>query len=607
MEGLGRLRRKKESWPHAHLSIGRHIKRLGNKDCWEAVGPAREAFLNVAAEIKTYLEQNIEPLPCWVTWSIYMVGNKIDTAAPTIIFCSESAKTRQEIKKTIDGSGILARHPGIKTRHMHRAPEFNELIQLAGEAQNWNMSASTAPLVVPNGERLYYLPKGNMMGSQIFAQHGDKLKLATVGGILQSGSSFYFFTAAHPFCDDADADTDSTTFSTSDSELKGSSDSESEESSDEEHDGTSLGSITPDYAKSNPNLDSSDELSPGALGLYHSPDSSSADSDPKKAEMSNREGPTPVIIGRKSRSRSRDLEGRYRQVAKREPDDYDYEPRIREIDRPHSRERDYDDDDREYRRYRFVDRDYYSDDGAIYVRRERDAADYEGDHSPHHKRHLAESSLSGVGAAELLRYSRKSRVSNASSDFNQLVEYGALGYAGAEAIRRENRSRSRNRERRGRRRSRSRSLSQGKTIAGVAALARLGALADARVKRNPESNIVVGDEYIEKARPRSRSRRMSVEESSYRIAQGSLVGAALGGLAKRARSKSLGSRSRSRSRLRQVRALYLHISKSHSLSKCQPVGVSTRIIKVQRMRNKLEMHCTYIISHSTINFPLGKA
>jgi hypothetical protein len=332
MESLGKLRRRKTVWPDAHLSVGRHLKRLGNKGCWEAIGPAREAFLSVAGEIKTYLDQNIDPLPCWVTWSIYMVGNKADAATPTIIFCSESEKIRREIKKIIDESDILAQHPGIKTRHMSKAPEFTELIQLAEEGDD--MSTPEASPITSNRVQIYRSRTDNVVGMQIFVQHGEETKLATVGGTLQCGNDFYYFTAAHPFCEDDTADTPSTATSSSEYELKGSSDSESEDLPAEWHDGTSLGSITPDYVKSNPNLDSSDELSPNSLELQRSAASSSTESNRMKPETLNREvAAAATTTRRKSRSRSRDHEGRDRQAAQQEPEEGSYERQIREIDR----------------------------------------------------------------------------------------------------------------------------------------------------------------------------------------------------------------------------------------------------------------------------------
>lgn len=267
-----------------------------------------------------------------------------------------------------------------------------------------------------------------------------------------------------------------------------------------------------------------------------------------------------------------------RQVARREPEeDYYYERRTREIDRPrrhHHHHRHHDED--EYRRHRNDDRDYYSDDDVVYVRRERDADDYyERDRSPHHKRHLAEGVLAGVAAAEVQRQRRKSRGENPGSHLGQLVGYGTLGGLGAEAITRwRNRSRSRDRDDRGRRRSRSRSLSRGKAIAGVAALAGLGALAYAAGKRNSAKNTTiiqeapvpsvrnvsrgrrystsdVDEEYIEEEQIRTEGKHTDPDHRNRRVAQAGLVGAALAGLAERARSRSRGGRSKSRSRIRQ--------------------------------------------------------
>lgn len=264
-----------------------------------------------------------------------------------------------------------------------------------------------------------------------------------------------------------------------------------------------------------------------------------------------------------------------------EEEDYYYERRVRKID---DRD-DYHDEDRYSRRERDVSpgssisqrgarRRYSSDDSYDYVRKEEYGYD---DEDTHHRRHLAEGAIAGIGAAELLRHHRSKEGGDRGSRHGRVgrdVGAAALGVVGAEAVsrarshyrsksRRGSRERDRSGDREGRRRrkdkgrdrSRSESHSRAKQLAGLglgaAAIAAAAAYAN---KQSKEKN----------ARPsRSRTRRGSVDTSdtndarnpqhrNTKIAQAGLAGAAVAGLVERARSKSKGrNRSRSKSRIRQ--------------------------------------------------------
>ena len=169
-------------WPNPHLSIGRYITKVGNVSCWEARGPAREAFIEIAPRIKGYLDRSIDPISSWVTWSIYMFGKTPKSASPTILFCCDIAAHRKEVRKVILESGLLDGYRGMKTGHMKRAPGFDQLVPLASLASHAEVTTSRA-----------YSGRSN--GMKIFV--GDSC--ATVGGTIQIGDRFYYTTAAHVF------------------------------------------------------------------------------------------------------------------------------------------------------------------------------------------------------------------------------------------------------------------------------------------------------------------------------------------------------------------------------------------------------------------------
>lgn len=196
-ELLTKHRSEKESsaWPNPELSVGRFIKKIGKINCWEATGPAREAFNKVAPRIRHHLEQEVEPISSWVTWSIYMFGKAPKHANPTIVFCCEVSVHRKEVKDIVMGSGLLDAYPGIKTAHMPRAPDFDQLIPLAGGSEPKSGSANAAftsmtSLVVDEP------------GMRIFV--GDSGSPATIGGIIQVADSLFYATAGHVFEDAED-------------------------------------------------------------------------------------------------------------------------------------------------------------------------------------------------------------------------------------------------------------------------------------------------------------------------------------------------------------------------------------------------------------------
>lgn len=292
-------------------------------------------------------------------------------------------------------------------------------------------------------------------------------------------------------------------------------------------------------------------------------------------------------VGRSARSEVGSERPR-RKPQEDEEEDYYYERRVREVSRD-NRNDDYE-EERFHRRDRDVSpgesvsqvggghgRRYGSEDSYDYVRREEYRDGYDSDGSPHHRRHLAEGAIAGLGVAEVLRHHQKKQGEEGSrrGRVGKDVGAAALGAIGAEAVtrarshyreksksRRGSRDRSgdrdgRHRHRRDKSRSRSQSFSRTQKLAGLGlgAAAIAAAAAYAR-KQNNEKN---------DRRSRSRTRGHSdgapedaddarnPQHRNKKIAQAGLAGAAVAGLVERARSKSRGGRgkSRSKSRLRQ--------------------------------------------------------
>ncbi|KAL4889764.1 hypothetical protein BDV59DRAFT_185813 [Aspergillus ambiguus] len=283
------------------------------------------------------------------------------------------------------------------------------------------------------------------------------------------------------------------------------------------------------------------------------------------------------------------------------PRESDYEVVHRsEVDREpayyyHRRVREYDDDRRLRRELspgdsisqttrRRDDQDYSSDDSMVYIRKET----REYDDHPHHRRHMAEGALVGIGAAELLRNHKKKEGEDVSSGMGRVgrdVGAGALGAIAVNAASRARdyyRSKSRHRSHSfdddrsarshhrhhhhsyshsRRSRSRSHSHSRARTLAeiGLGAAAIAGAVALARNKSNSDRRS--RSRHRRSASVRStRSTRDGDEKRSEsqrrkHMAGAGLAGAAVAGLVEKARSRSRSRRrkhSRSHSRLRKA-------------------------------------------------------
>ncbi|KAI1363212.1 hypothetical protein F5Y08DRAFT_250231 [Xylaria arbuscula] len=199
VRGLSAILRRRaaaqRAWPNPERSVGRLICKVGNESIWEAQGDARETFKSIAADIKHYLDRCVEPIPSWVTWSIYMIGCAVGSAHPTIVFCCEVVAHRREVRNIIKQSGILDRYPGIKTGHMPRAPGFDHLIPLAPSS-----SSNKGRIEL---EMSRHAP-GMLLAITSCADGQRRSTKATIGGVVRIGCKYFYTTAAHPFQTDLD-------------------------------------------------------------------------------------------------------------------------------------------------------------------------------------------------------------------------------------------------------------------------------------------------------------------------------------------------------------------------------------------------------------------
>jgi peptide-N4-(N-acetyl-beta-glucosaminyl)asparagine amidase len=226
----------KERWPCARDCVGRFIAKIGSQSCWEAVGPARATYQIISPVIKQYLDTYSEPTPTWITWSLYMVGNSPETTIPTIIFCCENESYRKLIRNMVRDSAVLDQYMGVTLKHLPRAPDYNQLVQLASSSEHDKSegleehrdSCLYGPAVFSTSDH-------PTMGQPLYIKISDQAgytRKATIGGIIRVHGSYCLLTAAHAF---AYAQSEPSAFDHQDEDLYF-SDSDSGTISEEDHD-----------------------------------------------------------------------------------------------------------------------------------------------------------------------------------------------------------------------------------------------------------------------------------------------------------------------------------------------------------------------------------
>lgn len=215
--------------------------------CWEAIESARETFIRIAEEIKVYLEKYSDPVPQQVTWTIYMIGRTRETAEPTIIFCCRDSDCRKQVRKTVEGSKILDKYPGVRVGDASRPPDFDQLVQLAHESFHTGPDNNQNASCKLDGSNVlvYKAPSTNIVLDKRIYIHspGQKnaMRKATAGGILRSGDTYFYLTAGHPF--EPVLDTPENADEGFEFDIGQESDSEDEVFTE----ATSRGSLTPDF------------------------------------------------------------------------------------------------------------------------------------------------------------------------------------------------------------------------------------------------------------------------------------------------------------------------------------------------------------------------
>ncbi|RKL29959.1 hypothetical protein BFJ72_g11828 [Fusarium proliferatum] len=192
------LRLQDDKWNNPEDSIGTFIGYLrgGRYRCWEAAGPARQAFRELSPDIKDFLETSSIPPTDIVSWSIYMIGHNERNAAPKLLICSTDAKTRKNTRQLIKESKVMDKYPGIGLGDVAALPDRPVIKELSREAIE-----ALLPFGCGTDGAVLADTSEPAAGKRIFVvnPHDFSLRPATTGPIIFHGDKCYQLTVAHAF------------------------------------------------------------------------------------------------------------------------------------------------------------------------------------------------------------------------------------------------------------------------------------------------------------------------------------------------------------------------------------------------------------------------
>jgi hypothetical protein len=195
-------RKRTGAWPEPEKSIGKLRAIIKGKKCWEAKGPALEAFNKVGQPIQKLLDdcrdflEEGEEIARPISYQIWMVGRSVETALPTIVFTSKSKRSRTKATVIVKDSDILAEFPSIAVKALSAIPAMPKADtgkdnQHPQETDEDDVSMIGSP--------------SHACGAPILVGGGRK---ATLGGVLLIDGRWYGITANHARFGDVEGPSD---------------------------------------------------------------------------------------------------------------------------------------------------------------------------------------------------------------------------------------------------------------------------------------------------------------------------------------------------------------------------------------------------------------
>jgi len=185
--------------------------------CWESKGKCAQDYKEVETKLLKELDQSRRESFCEVGVSLFMIGKTPRKAKPVIIISSQDQRSRQEAKKAITRSGILADldfELGV-LKYLPSGP-IHPIAGLPSEA-SWDSTSesggwdsdtwetakpalshqSATPIPLP----AYYDPKQRLRitGMPLYVKTTDNQSRMGTANVVHNGSTYGYITAAHIF------------------------------------------------------------------------------------------------------------------------------------------------------------------------------------------------------------------------------------------------------------------------------------------------------------------------------------------------------------------------------------------------------------------------
>jgi hypothetical protein len=204
--------KQKNIWPNPQQSIGERWCAIGKKQCWEAIGPAQEVADKVSRDIKNLLQSRHEYLnkdirvPRILLFSLYMIGQTVEQARPTIIFSCENKAQRQRAMKVVRGDSLLDAYPAIMLAESLRPPRLSRGPQQLGDmCLDDDVQISDVAETSTYSDRLVYYshPLSSIHGIPVIIKNTDETLTSRQStlGIVRIGEKLFGITVAHAFID----------------------------------------------------------------------------------------------------------------------------------------------------------------------------------------------------------------------------------------------------------------------------------------------------------------------------------------------------------------------------------------------------------------------
>jgi hypothetical protein len=135
---FGRERKPQALWPRPEDSVGRQCEWLIVEEikCYEAVGPACDAFLELQQKLETLLEEHKEDLEreikkcSGIGFGLFMIGSEPSQTTPTIIISSLNKRQRKYVKGLFKDE-VRSKYPAFQMKTLCERPAV-----LTGDTSN---------------------------------------------------------------------------------------------------------------------------------------------------------------------------------------------------------------------------------------------------------------------------------------------------------------------------------------------------------------------------------------------------------------------------------------------------------------------------------------